>query len=77
MDGNLVPGTRVLGLGNKLEAVRDVEGPPSLIAVGTGGTGVTWPAAVSAETGVEAAMAFLRSKRRANTPSAIDVHSVG
>ena len=77
MDGDLVPGTRVLGLGNKLEAVRDVEGPPSLIAIGTGGTGVTRPAAVSAETGVEAATAFLRSKGRANTPSAIDVHSVG
>ena len=77
MDGDLVPGTRVLGLGDKLEAVRDVEGPPSLIAIGTGGTGVTLPAAVRAETGVEAATAFLRSKRRANTPSAIDVHSVG
>ena len=77
MDGDLVPGTRVLGLGNKLEAVRDVEGPPSLIAVGTGGAGVTRPALVSAETGVEAATAFLWSKRRANTPSAIDVHCVG
>ena len=40
MDGNLVPGTRVLGLGNKLETIRDVEGPPGLVAIGTGGTGV-------------------------------------
>ena len=59
MDGNLVPGTRVLGLGDKLEAVRDVEGPPSLVAIWAGGTGVTRLAAVAAETGVEAAAAFL------------------
>ena len=77
MDGNLVPGTRVLGLGDELETVRDVEGPPSLIAIGTGGTSVTRLAAVSAKTGFEAATAFLLGKRRADTPSAIDVHSGG
>ena len=77
MDGNLVPGTRVLGLGNKLETIRDVEGPPGLVAIGIGGTGVTRLAAVSAEASVEAATAFLLGKRRADTPSAIDVHPVG
>ena len=77
VDGNLVPGTRVLGLGDKLEAVRDVEGPPSLVAIRAGGTGVTRLAAVGAETGVEAAAAFLLSKRRAESPGGIDVHSVG
>ena len=77
MDGNLVPRTRVLGLGDKLEAVRDVEGTPSLVAIWAGGTGVTRLAAVGAETDVEAAAAFLLSKRRADTPGGIDVHSVG
>ena len=77
VDGNLVPGTRVLGLGDKLEAVRDVEGPPSLVAMWAGGTGVTRLAAVGAETSVEAAAAFLLSKRRADTLSGIDVHSIG
>ena len=76
-DGDLVPGTRVGGLGDELEAVRDVEGPPCLVAVGTGGTGVTRPATVSTETGVEAATAFFRGERGADTPSTIDVHSVG
>ena len=47
MDGNLVPCTRVLELGDELEAVGDVEGPPSLVAIGAGGTGVTRLAAVA------------------------------
>ena len=63
--------------GNKLEAVGDVEGPPNLVAIWAGGTGVTRFAAVGAETGVEAAAAFLLSKRSAGTPDAIDIHSVG
>ena len=64
MDGNLVPGTRVLRLGDKLEAVRDVEGPHSLVAIWAEGTSVTRLAAVGTKTGVEAAAAFLLSKRR-------------
>ena len=72
----MVPGTRVLGLGDKVEAVKDVEGPPSLVAIWARGAGVTGLAAVGAKTGVEAAAAFLLSKRRADNPGGIYVHSV-
>ena len=77
MDRDPVPGTRVLGLGDKLEAVGDVEIPPSLVAIGAGRTSVTRLATVGAEIGVEAAAAFLLSKISAGTPGTIDVHSVG
>ena len=77
MDGDLVPGTRVVGLGDKLEAVGYVGGPPSLVAIGASRIGVIRLATVAAEIGVEAAAAFLLSKWGAGTPGAIDVHSVG
>ena len=48
-----------------------------MVAIGTGRTGVTRLATVGTETGVEAAVAFLLSEGRADTPGAIDVHSVG
>ena len=62
---------------DKLEAVGDVEGPPSLVAIGAGRTGVTRLATIGVETGVEAAAASPLSKRGAGTPGAIDVHVVG
>ena len=77
MDGDLVPGTGILGLGQNLKTIRNLESPPSLVAVGTRRTGVARFAAVGAKTSVEAATAFLQGKRTANTPSGINVHPVG
>ena len=77
MDGDLVPGTGVLGLGQELKPIRNLKSPPSLVAVGARRTGVARFAAVCTETSVEAATAFLLGKRTANTPSGINVHPVG
>ena len=77
MDGDLVPGTGVQGLGQELKPIRNLKSTPSLVAVGTRRTGVARFAAVGAETSVEAATAFLLGKRTVNTPSGINVHLVG
>ena len=75
-DGDLVPGARILKLGDELKTVGDSESPPSLVAVGAGGADVARFAAVRTETCVETATTFFLGQGGTNAASGINVHPI-
>ena len=75
----LVPGTGVVGevLGNELETVGDVEGSPSLVAVGADVHDVAGPTTVGAQAPVVTTLALLWGEGATNSACPVDVHAVG
>ena len=73
-----MPGAGVLGgdLGDELEAVGNVEGSPSLVAVGAGGADVAGPATVGAQSPVVPTPALLSGEGPASSACPVDVHAV-
>ena len=67
-----------LGLGDQLEASRDLEGSPgSVSSVGTGDANVARLAAVRAQAGVKPTLPLCQGKRAPRPVCSVDVHSSG
>ena len=71
-------GAGVVGwdVGDELEAVGDVEGPPSLVAVGARRVDVAGSATVGAQAPVVPTLALLLCEGPARSARPIDVHSI-
>ena len=64
-------------MGDELEAVGDVKGPPGLVAVGAGRADVAGPATVSAQAPVVPTLALLWGEGPASSARLVDVHFGG
>ena len=73
----MLPGTRDLGLVDQLKTMGKLKGTPGLVAVGTGGDGVAWLAAVRAKPGIEPTTAFLLGECVAEPSGGVYVHGGG
>ena len=74
-----MPGAGVVGgdFGDELEAVGNVKGSPSLVAVGAGWVDVAGSATVGAQSLVVPTLALLWGEGPANSACPVDVHAVG